>query len=165
MEILWSQSKHIISGQQVALTWGLTATQEYAGSWPCVYPGNVGRDSGCMSEKREAVFTWFCLLLLSNRHSCGFLDGVHCSSVGLPAEQGALTNTYMSFTQCSPVGPLSQAHATSAMEDPYFLLEREYFKQFPRILMFHVVALEVFVLKVMPLYMCTWLPCICSRGK
>lgn len=145
MEILWSQLKHFISGQQASLTWGLTATQEYARSWPCVHPGNVGRDSGCMSEERGAVFTWFCLPLLSNRHLYGFQDGAYCSLVGLPAERGALTNTHRSFKLCFPVGPLSQAHGTSAMEDPNFLKKRKHLKQFPRILMFHVVQLERFL--------------------
>lgn len=126
---------------------------------------NVGRDSGCMSgEEGGCIYLVLFSCCLVTATCGGFLDGVHCSSVGLPAEQGALTNTYMSFKQCSPVGLLSQAHATSAMEDPYFLLKREYFKQFPRILMFHVVALEVFVLKVM-LLICARLPSICSRGK
>lgn len=94
-----------------------------------------------MSEEREAVFTWFCLLLLSNRHLCGFQDGAYCSLIGLPAEHGALTNRHMNFKLCSPVGPLSQAHGTSAMEDPYFFKKRKHLKQFPRILMFHVVQL------------------------
>lgn len=83
-----------------------------------------------MSEEREAVFTWFCLLLLSNHHFCGFLDGAHCNFVGLPAEHGALTNTYMSFKLCSPVGPLSQAHGTSTVEDPYFFKKRNTLNNF-----------------------------------
>lgn len=59
-----------------------------------------------MSEEREAVFTWFCLPLLSNHHLCGFQDGAYCSLVGLPAEHGALTNNAQALPTLLSCGTL-----------------------------------------------------------